>query len=69
MAQSVCLKISMFLVVIFAVAAAAQETGLSPSPSPTPGMDKGAAISVQMASIALTGASLIFSLFLPLLNH
>nr|GMC88700.1 hypothetical protein Iba_chr04eCG12540 [Ipomoea batatas] len=49
--------------------AAAQESGLSPSPSPTPGMDKGAAISVQMASIALTGASLIFSLLLPLLNH
>nr|GMC88702.1 Lysophospholipase BODYGUARD 1 precursor [Ipomoea batatas] len=50
--------------------ATAQDTVLSPSssPSPAPGMDKGAAISVHLASTALTGLSLFFSL-LPLLNH
>nr|GMC79397.1 hypothetical protein Iba_chr04aCG10440 [Ipomoea batatas] len=60
MALSVCLKISMFLVVIIFAVATAQDTVLSPSssPSPAPGMDKGAAISVHLASTALTGLSL-----------
>jgi len=70
MALSVCLKISMFLVVTIFAVATAQDTVLSPSssPSPAPGMDKGAAISVHLASTALTGLSLFFSL-LPLLNY
>ncbi|CAL0333565.1 unnamed protein product [Lupinus luteus] len=53
------------LVALFSIAASAQE--LSPASSPAPSPDAGAAVSVT-TSVAMVGASLLFSL-LAVLKH